>query len=432
MRAAAKTRAAGTTGAILTLLLCAAATSALAAGQGTGQTTGSTDTAGTVSTTDGATNPVQLNQVQLGDVFAGQTINVVSGDPVVSRAAASGNVASTIGQDAGLSYTGDQRVAGNISGQAQGFVSGGAGQLLSVFASGNGSTATAGTCCGPTTGSATQALDAGSSVTSSSEVQLAGGAAALDETSTAVGNTQGWLSANGSVSTTTIQTSAGIVDAQGTATVVGAVDGPATYSATSVVNDVTGEGTTSDVSLTTRQTTAETSPSSATLTVQQDQGDTISAQTTATGNNLTQTVTDGSATLDAQQTNGGDVTADTAVGLGSWNSAVVGAYGVGNSILVSDTGPQATIAATQGNTGAVTASSVLTGGAGGATSLNATAVGNVVQGYACGTCGGGVGATIAQSNDGRVTAVGKVQGPGGGSVTGASTAVGNTVTLQVR
>ena len=385
-----------------------------------------------VSAGNGATNPVAITQVQLGDVFAGQTIDVVSGDPVVSRAAASGNVASTIGQDAGLSYSGYQRVAGNISGQAQGFVSDGAGQLLSVFASGNGSTATAGTCCGATTGPAVQTLDAGSSVTSSSEVQLAGGAAVLNETSTAVGNTQGWLSANGSVATTTTQTSAGVIDAQGTATVVGAVDGPATYAVTSVANDVTGQGTTSDLNLTTRQTTTEASPSSATLTVQQDQGDTISAQTTATGNNLTQTVTDATATLDAQQTNGGDVTADTAVGLGTWNSAVVGAYGVGNSILVSDTGPQATINASQSNSGAITASSLLTGGAGGSTSLNATAVGNVVQGYACGTCNGGVGATIAQSNDGRVTAVGKVQGPGGGAVTGASTAVGNTVTLLVK
>lgn len=375
---------------------------------------------------------MSITQVQLGDVFAGQTIDVVSGDPVVSRAAASGDVASTIGQDAGLSYSGDQRVAGNISGQAQGFVSGGAGQLLSVFASANGSTATAGTCCGATTGTAVQALDAGSSATSSAEVQLAGGAAALDETATAVGDTQGWLSANGSVATTTTQTSAGVIDARATATVAGVVSGAATYSATAVNNDVTGEGTASDVSLTTRQTTTEESPSSATLTVQQDQGDTISAQATATGNNLTQTVTDGTATLDAQQVNGGDVTADTAVGLGSWNSAVVGAYGVGNSILVSDTGPQATLNASQSNTGAITASSGLSGGAGGATSLNATAVGNVVQGYACGTCGGGVGATISQSNEGRVTAVGKVQGPGGGSVTGASTAVGNTVTLQVK
>ena len=95
-------------------------------------------------------------------------------------------------------------------------------------------------------------------------------------------------------------------------------------------------------------------------------------------------------------------------------------------------GAQTTIASTQNNTGAVSASSVLSGGAGAASSTNATAVGNVIQGYACGTCGGGVGATVLQTNGGRVTAVGRVLGPGGGAVTGASSAVGNSVTLQVK
>ena len=368
-----------------------------------------------------------MRQVQLGDVFAGQTVDVVSGDPVVSQAVAAGNTASSIAPDPGQNYVGSQALSGAVSADAVAAASQGAGQLLQGTSSATGNTATVGACCGTVQGLSTQTVDASSSVSVETEVRGQGPTQQVSADATAIGDTQGYESSGAYIGTQTVQQTSGVIDAQTVAT-VGDVQGPSGYSATSLANDVTATSDTGLVALVTRQTADATAPSSATLTVQQDGGDTIQGQATATGNNLN-AVSGGTVSLDSQQANAGDVTASADLAAGGWNSASVGAYGVGNSILADGSGVLAN--SSQTNTGAVSASAQLSGGAGGESYVNATAVGNALQGYACSGCGG-VNATAQQTNSGGVAAVGRLAGPGGGAALGAASAIGNTATFTVK
>ena len=370
--------------------------------------------------------------MQLGDVFASQTLNVQSADQVVSSAVAAGNIASATGQNADLSFTSQQTVKGGgvVQADAAASSTGSAGAYMGVTASATGNSATAGTCCGLTSGTSVQTVEPFSAAQATANALLGGRVDQLSADALAVGNTQGWLAANGEIRSATTQSLQSYVSAD-TSVVANIVNGDSGASATAVGNDVTVSATASPVDIRSTQSLKDTGVV-ATLTVQQQAGDTVTGQATATGNNVSVQNDGGAALTQHAQTNDANIAADAAYGLGTWNSASVGAYGVGNSILLSTSGPQAEMVSNQASSGTVEASASLRGGGGADSLVSATAIGNAVSGYICSTCDGGVGVKNSQSNTGAVRATSTYKGPATGSVVGSANAVGNSATYVVK
>ena len=412
------TRTAGTPAA-LALWLCAAATSALAPGAAFAQA---------------AQSPVLNGQVTLGDVMATNTLHVENADAgATAQATAVGNVASAIGQDGDLSFTSSQRYGqGYMGANSSAVVDGSAGPLLTNQASATGNTATAGTCCGLTSGATTQAVDADATVYAQTFSQTGALSGQVSADASAIGNTQGWESANGAISAASTQTQAGHVQADNGASIQGGTQGEGGYSATAVSNDVSATATNaSAVDLRTDQTMSG-DETRAELNVSQLGGDQVITQATATGNNVSVIADGGAAALTDVQTNAGAVTAQSDLALDSWNSASSNAYGVGNSAILSNAGPSTAIDNTQTNTGAVTVGASFDGRTGGEAQVAATAVGNAVSAYACATCQGGVGATNSQTSNGPIHATASFTAGAVGAAYGGASAIGNTATFQVR
>lgn len=422
MRAAAKTRRVGATAAILTWSWLAAATSA-----GAQATDAPADAQTTAAAPDAGPGRDVINgQMQMGDVFAAQTLSVVEAQQTVNQATAAGNTASAVSTGAGVSFTSKQSATGAVEANAVTTVERSSGDYAGVTSSATGNAGTAGACCGRLSGVVTQ--ETGDKAVTAKADLAVGEADQISADAAAVGNTQGWISQYGSVGQATTQTLSGPVRAQ-TDVAAGEVYGLAGSSATAVGNDVSVDASQGSAAEGYTTQTVTGGDVRAVLTSQQQAGDEIAGQATATANNVTVYGEGDYVTHEHAQTNAAAVTADAAYGLGTWNSASVGAYGVGNSVLVSSGSALTESGVTQANTGEVAArASLLTGGSGGDAYVSATAVGNAVQGFACSTCDGGVGARSSQSNAGAVRATSVYRGTYGGAVTGTASAVGNTAT----
>lgn len=369
-------------------------------------------------------------QVQLGDVFAEGKLQVDSAEQTVTSATAVGNIASATAAGGAMSFTSTQAASGGVKAVVTASVAGSSGAYAGATASATGNAATAGTCCGPVSGSSRQTAGP-KDIVSGAYLDVGKYAYQLSNDAASVGNTQGWLSTNGAVRAFSSQTLTGSVTADAS-TRAGEVETVSGTSATAVGNDVTTSSANGTVDLVTEQSNTGFSVKGQ-VTVQQAAGDTVAGMATATSNNIT-VENQGGASLSAHtQTSSAEVVADSAVGLGAWNSATVGSYGVGNSAYGSNVGPTTEFAADQTNTGPVTARSLLTASNGGAEGyVSATAVGNAIQASACQTCDGGVGFKGNQLNAGAVTASTSYKGPATGSVIGAASAVGNSATYVVR
>ncbi len=372
-------------------------------------------------------------QVTLGDVMSTQSLHVESADEGANgQAVAIGNTATAIGQDGPLAFTSTQRYgAGALAANSSVVTDGGAGPLLNNVASATGNTATAGTCCGATTGTTSQTVDPGATVYAQTFSQTGALSAQASADATAIGNTQGWEAANGSVAVTSVQAQGGRVQADNGVSLKGGTSGLGGYSATAVSNDVTVAATASPVSLTARQTVTGDLTRAA-VDASQLGGDTVAAQATATGNNLSVATDGGAAAVNDVQANAGAVQAQSDLAVDSWNTASSVAYGVGNSAILTNQGPATSMTNDQTNTGAVTVGASFDGRTGGDATLAATAVGNAVSAYACATCNGGVEATNRQTSSGPVRATATLTGGAIGSVTSAASAIGNTATFQVQ
>ena len=108
------------------------------------------------------------------------------------------------------------------------------------------------------------------------------------------------------------------------------------------------------------------------------------------------------------------------------------ARAAGNEVSVGNNDVYVEIDNTQLNTGGVDASATFSGNGGYDAYVGADAVGNSVVGYACSECAGQLNATNVQQNDGDVSATTNVTvgGNGRAAVTGAN-AVGNAATFYV-
>ena len=375
-------------------------------------------------------NQTTINQVQLGDVFAQQTLNVTEAPNGTSAATtAIANTATGVGSGAAMDYEATQQLSAESHATTNVSIAGSSGSGLYVATSATGDSGTAGTCCAATTGNVTQSISGYHGVTAESYVYSGGHTDTVSVDSAAIGNTQGWEAVNGSVNTSTIQSHYGTTDAQTGADIASA--GQASYSATAVANNVTVDAANSSTNLAVSQDTYGFEDIANVAVIQGSGGD-VATAATATANNVNVTSDSNAASLDVDQRDGKPVIATSSLSIDNWSGgATSSAYGVANSAIVSNAGPSTTVTAQQSALGSVTVAASLTGGAGGDGFASATGVGNAVSGYACTTCNGVVRANTSQSNSGGVQTSATVTGGNMNSATGVSTAIGNTATFIV-
>ncbi len=379
-----------------------------------------------------------IDQVQLGDVTANQTLQVTTPPASVSQGATTvGNSASATGENTAVDYRATQELNGDSHAVVNVSVADSAGAALYVSSSATGNTGTGGTCCAALTGSATQTIDANHTVTAEADLYTGGPhtTGTISADATAIGNTQGWETNGGSVDASSTQAHYGETYAALGANVA-RVDGAASYSATAVANNVTSDATSAPVNLTVSQVADGFRTRGGVDVVQQFGGD-VGVAATATSNNINITSNGYAAALASDQYNTNPVQAEVVnLDVGAWSGTVTGsAYGVANSAIVSNAGPTTSVNGVQTNTGAVDATVNFTGGSGGAggdSTILATAVGNAYSAYACAECNGAVQATLKQSNAGGVSATSASTITSQGNIAGAASAVGNTATFSVR
>jgi len=405
MATPAKTRLAGLLVATLALPFCAAGTSR--AGE------------------------VVNGQLQLGDVLGHQTLDVQeSAEGVAGSALSVGNTLSATGQAQAVHVESDQAVQGHVESSVVGTVGADAGPYYAVTSEATGNTATAGTCCAPTTGSSLQALQAGSAVSADAQSQLRGRTGGISIDVSAVGSTTGWEQVGGGVQTWTGQTADGLTIATNSGSAELST-GNAGLSATAVSNNVTGDLENAGADLGVGQQGA--GGTTAVIDFAIASGTDIQAMATGVGNNVDVQATGSTVAFNAQQQAAGATTVYSNLEAANWSGdATVSAYGVGNSVVVSNNGPRVQLWNDQTVSGPVDVGASFTGGTGAHAYASSTAMGNAVSGYACDTCGGELSATNRQTGNARVRANSALAVTGRArSVAADATAIGNSATYQV-
>ena len=412
MRTPAKTRIAGLAASTLTLALSCA-----------------------VATSHAQDQPLVINeQIQLGDVFSSQTLNVEEAPEGLSVSSTSvGNIVSAVGQNRPIDFQSDQQVDGHVEAAANVEVVGETGEFFVTETSATGNSATAGTCCALTLGSSFQTVSDGAVVAADAISRTGGEAGSISVDASAVGNTQGWNQINGEVQAWTEQRNWGLTTATNVAEFAGA-PGNIGLSATSVANNVSVDAENSYVELgvdQSRRGPGVNAIVNATIEAAAD----VQAVATATGNLVDIIASAPEASVNVSQS-------DAATGLDAYSNLTLTewggdansvAYGVGNSIVMSNLGATNSLYSEQSSTGDVNATAAFTGGSGAAVFVSSTAMGNAVSSFSCTECGGDYGGFNRQINGGAVRSQSNVRITGrAGLISAQSTAIGNTATYEIR
>jgi len=409
MRRPAKTRLAGTLAAIP---ICA-----ILSGVATSQTT---------------TSPVLNNQINLGDVFAGQTLNVQTvSEGFSATTTAPANSAMVAVQDADASMTSNQDNSGvvlahgvvNLTGKA-----GGASAMTTV-AAGNAGTAAA---VGGTL-SAFMVQRNLAAVTARGQLEADDAEVADVSISTlASGNTQGVTLVNGSTGARITQNSQANVLADGGA-VVRHVTGTSAVSGVSTANNITlGGSEQSAARIITDQANTAAVTQASKFTAYGNSYLTSTAAT-ASGNNLSASNEGPLLDVAAHQYNTAYVRAQAEETSYQFGAAQVTAQGVGNSALAGNYGQALVLDNVQTNDGGGVEVIASFGGESGYDAVSsATAMGNAVTGYSCSLCSGTMSVNNTQANNADVAARNTVTvGSYGRSIVGVSTATGNNASFYV-
>ena len=386
-------------------------------------------------TSQAQTSPSEVinNQIQLGDVFATQVINVVSTTEGVNAAtSATGNnlIGSTV--DADLNITSNQTMAGSAISTTTVNVTGEMGDSSQINTTAIGNAVEAGTTQGTMVGVYTQIATAAPNVTAigmleadTAEAGDVGLATTATVNSVSIGLT------NGSAGVLVNQTSGASVLADGGA-VIGYVSGTADVSGVAAGNVMSLVGTDASASRSIvyqSNTAALTQASQFTAygTVQ-----TASTSATASGN-LTVATNEG-VLLDVTTTqfNQSYVRAQAEGSAWQYGEAAATAYAVGNSTLAGNSGEAVVLENVQLNTGGgVEAVAAFSGTDGYDGYARATAVGNDVTGYACAACYGSMTVDSRQTNNADVGSTATTTVGSGRVINSTSTAVGNNASFYV-
>jgi hypothetical protein len=385
---------------------------------------------------------VNNNQVQLGDIFATQTLNVVDvSDSTSATTSSTGNGVTSAVVSGSLDVQSTQQLSGNVNAVTHLSVDTNAGAQTTVVTAATGNTSEADSIQGggPLTGNFTQNVDP---VTIKSENDFnaanaqTGGASVSSQ---AIANSMGFSVQDTTSNITTSQSTAATVDAESGSEVGGGsgatllgTSGTAAFSTTAVGNNLSsdGSGVASQTINATQTVTGDLTQAGQFVNVGTAQ--TIQGDATATANNLSATNTGGTLDVTSNQSNSSFTFADSLASAYEFGTGQATAFGVGNSVLAGNVGPQTNLANTQVNTGGTEAQASFSGNDGFDATASATAMGNAVTAFACSQCGGTINISNSQLSSGGVQASSTIAiAASNRSVNGVSTAVGNNATFYV-
>ncbi len=377
---------------------------------------------------------VSNNQVQLGDIFASQTLDVVTNSSdTTAVTTATGNTLTGSVVTGGVNIQSTQSTAGKVQAQTTVTVATDAGPSLTSTTAATGNTGDAGVRGGGTlSGSFTQTTSGGP-ITGQSDI-VGADAQTVDaaQATQAIGNSQGFGATNSVVNATVSQTN-DVTTTSTAQTVYGYVADQGSFSSAAVGNNVTSVGvgnSTQTLGVTQSQTGAIVQGAQFTnLGNSQD----TNTSATATANNFNGSNEQGAFTVGVDQSNDAYVRAQGVETSYQFGGATVSAYGVGNSTFAGDFGSSIALTNTQVNgVGGTESVASFTGNNGYDAFVSSTAMGNAVTGYACSQCGGVMSVHNSQTNNGDASATASTSITGSArAVRGTATAVGNNASFYV-
>jgi len=370
------------------------------------------------------------DQLNLGDLNAEQTLNVVTAEEVTATTTAGGNTfgMTVYGADGGLTSNQDNR--GGVLAHSVVNVSGSMDTAnVTSTAVGNSGTATAaaGTLSGFMVQTNTGAVTARSQI--EGETAQAGD---VIESSLAAGNSQGLTLNNGSMGARVSQNNQADVAADGGA-IIQYVAGTAVIAGTAAGNNIDLNGANQSAArVITDQNNGAANVTATKFAAYGNSNVTVTAAT-ASGNNLNAANEGPLLDVASHQYNTAYVRAQAEASSYQFGSAQATAYGVGNSVMAGNYGPGLVLDNVQVNDGGgVEVIASFSGDSGYDGASNATAIGNAVTGYVCNQCSGTMNATNSQSNNVDVSARSTMTMTGGArSLIGVATATGNNASFSV-
>lgn len=372
------------------------------------------------------------NQLQLGDVIAGQSLNVVgSDDQITTSTNASGNsvFASTDNED--MDVESDQALEGDVraetrlegSGTFEGPVTlatQATGNTAQISAYNGEVNASVGQTIGDVEVSATTEIDAPSG-------RFLGGASV---TTTAIGNVTAMGTSYGRNESTIDQSSAAVTQAV-TGVNIQYAPAPINFTSTAIANSTTATGEVAYQDLTVRQSaTGERTQASTYISVAN--GWQLHSGASATANAVGVYNRGGALLVTTDQNNDTYVRAGATAFAYDYGGATVSAFGAGNSAEVGNNDIYLRLDNTQVNSGGVDVIAGFEGAFGYDVAVGATAVGNSVTGYVCADCPAYMDVTNSQTNNGHISATSNVAITGSNrALINATSAVGNSATFYV-
>lgn len=372
-------------------------------------------------------------QLQLGDVFSHQTLNVVDGqDQVTVETASQGNSATVAVQNASITVQSDQAMQGDSVAAADITLSGDTYGVVNATTQAGGNYLAVSAYSAGLTLDAAQTTDDGL-VSATTEVgedtaRLHGGAAIG---SSAISNTVALYGEGAVIQGTIDQSSSAIVRSfariqsqyiPSEASVTGQA-----IANTIAVNSVQTSG--QDLGITQRSFGQFIeSEASANAGNAWD----LAARARATGNQAVLYNQGGAVVTTADQRNSSFIRADALTTAYDFGAAEAYARGAANELSVGNNDVYVEIDNTQFNTGGVDVTATFSGTNGYDVAVGADAVGNSVTGYACSECDGRLEARNSQTNTGDVSATANsaVAGSARSVISGAN-AVGNAANFHV-
>jgi len=385
-----------------------------------------------VATSQTAPSQGLNDQLNVGGLFADQTLNVVTADEGVSATTTAGGntFGMTVdGADGGL--TSNQVNQGAISAHGVVNVSGSMGASSNITSTAVGNSGTATAAAGTLSGFMVQ-TNSGAVVARSQIEGETAQAGDVTESSLAAGNSQGLVLVNGAMGARVSQNNQADVAADGGA-ILHYVSGTAVVAGTAAGNNIDLAGA---------------NPSAARVITDQNNGAANVMATkfaaygnsyltatgaTASGNNLNAANEGTLLDVASHQYNTAYVRAQAEESSYEFGGAQASAYGVGNSVMAGNYGPGLVLDNTQVNDGGgVEVIASFSGDSGYDAGSSATAIGNAVTGYVCNQCSGTMTATNSQSNHVDVSARSTISLTGNArSIAGVSTATGNNASFSV-
>jgi hypothetical protein len=373
------------------------------------------------------------NQLQLGDVVSGQTLNVEGAtDQVTVSNAATGNSLSGATQGVNLDVRNVQTSNGDVHATTELNPTGDTNAIVNATTQANGNTLAAGGYGGNLAIDSDQSVGP-SEITASTAIR--GGTARLlggaNVTAVATGNAAALAGNVGVISGALHQVSDASVRAENLAETQHTT-APVVFGAQAIGNAaaVNGEDQSGQSIYIGQRSTGDAVTANTSANV--GNGWDLTGASIASANQAVIANRGGSVVARTQQENFSAVASTAVTTAYDYGRAVASAEGSGNAASVGDNDKYLELDNSQINSGGVEVQASFAGAQGYDAYVSANAAGNSVTGYACAECQATLNATNSQTNDGNISASANttISGANRNVITGSS-AVGNAATFYV-